>query len=329
MPSSPTDSVLPLAIQRRRFPAVSVSVLVHVVLFVLVGWLYRPAVPKGLPETDRTGGIVLARATQEDVEYVDPNDVVTPMQPAAAADAADAAEPPAEAMAGPALPEVDASVGPGPNVEIGEAETGTGRTVFLGPQREAKRGARGNIRMPPRFRGPTTGVSIFGSGRAEGNSFVFVIDRSKSMGSDGLDALRRAKTELTGALKGLDQRHKFQIIAYHHERNYLDRAGLLRATDANKASVPAFFDNLAAYGGTNHELALIAALHLKTDVVFLLTDGGSPGLSPSQYDDIVAMARRMRTTIHCIEFGQGPSPSSSFMARLARDTGGSYRYVAR
>ncbi len=318
------------AAPRRTVPAGAVSVVVHVVFFVLIGWFYRPPTPRGLPEPDRTGGIVLARATAEQVEYLEPQDVAPPASESARSVAEPRDDgPPPEAMAGPPLPELDEAPGAAPSVEIGTAATGAGRVTLPGAPRAGQGHASGSVRLPPRFRGPATGISIFGSGRAEGNSFVFVIDRSKSMGSDGLDALRRAKTELIEALGKLDGRHRFQIIAYHHERVYLDRAGLLRATAENQAKVPAFFDNLAAFGGTNHELALIAALHLKPDVIFLLTDGGSPGLAPSQYDDIVAMARRMRTTVHCIEFGQGDTPSSSFMAKLARDTGGSYRYVGR
>jgi hypothetical protein len=43
--------------------------------------------------------------------------------------------------------------------------------------------------------GPTAQLSLFGSANAEGRSFVFVIDRSNSMGGEGLGAITNAVTK--------------------------------------------------------------------------------------------------------------------------------------
>ena len=314
-----------------RFPAGLISCAVHVVLLVLLGWWYRPPAPKGLPEPDRKGGIVLAQTTPEArIEYVDPAEVFDgpPLDAAASSEPIAGEAPPPEAGGGPALPEIAGMEGAKPSVEIGAVDARSGGAFSLGAPNRTGGAPRGEIRLPRRFRGPTAGLSLFGSGRAVGHSFVFVIDRSKSMGEEGYGALRRAKGELLRALANLDGRHKFQVIAYHHERTYLtDERRLLAATQAAKDRVGPFFDHLAAFGGTNHELALVAALHLRPDVVFLLTDGDSPGLSPAEQDTIVGMARRMGTTIHCIQFGPAGTPPESFMPALAHRTGGSYRYV--
>ena len=316
-----------------RFPAGLASCVVHVVLLVLLGWWYRPPAPRGLPDHDRPGGIVLAQVTPEDrIEYVDPAEAFDgpPLSAEASSQPIGGETPPPEAGGGPALPEVAGTDGAQPSVEIGSVEARSGGAFALAAPKRGGGPARGEIRLPRRFQGPTAGLSLFGSGRAVGHSFVFLIDRSKSMGEEGYGALRRAKGELLRALANLDQRHKFQVIAYHHERTYLtDEKRLLPATQDAKARVGPFFDHLAAFGGTNHELALVAALHLKPDVVFLLTDGDSPGLSPAEQDTIVGMARRMGTTIHCIQFGPPGTPPESFMPELAHRTGGSYRYVPK
>ena len=70
----------------------------------------------------------------------------------------------------------------------------------------------------------------FGSRAAVGNSFVFVIDRSKSMGGEGLGALDAAGEELTTALARLEPAHRFQVIAYHRQPVYLGQRRLLDAT---------------------------------------------------------------------------------------------------
>ncbi|HHM12370.1 MAG TPA: VWA domain-containing protein [Planctomycetaceae bacterium] len=314
-------------VRARRRPAWLVSLAVHVCLLVLLGLVLRPAIPKGLPSGDRPGGIVLAQTDQKEVRYVEPEGVpdAATSAPATSPDVADL---PAEAMAGIDLPSpLDAPSAPS-GVQIGQADaSGVGRPTLGEHSRATGSGPKASLRPTPRFSGPTAKLSVFGSGYAEGNSFVFVIDRSKSMGSDGLGVLSQAKTELMQALETLDERHKFQVVAYHHDRVYLDRAGLLPATPDNRQRVAGFFDGLAAFGGTDHELALFAALGMKPDVIFLLTDGGSPGLTPGQLADIVRTANRMQTTIHCIQFGFGPAPEKSFMLDLARKTGGSYRYV--
>jgi hypothetical protein len=184
----------------------------------------------------------------------------------------------------------------------------------------ARRAARASL-------GSATELSIFGSEAAVGRSFVFAIDRSKSMGGDGLNALEAARTELGRALRHLAGNHRFQVVAYHHQCVYLQRPRLLPATEDNKAAVGPFIGGLAALGGTGHDMALRASLALEPDAVFLLTDGGDPYLNDIQLAYIRKLAKG-QTTIHCIRFGFGPSSETDhFMVRLARENGGGYTYV--
>ena len=68
------------------------------------------------------------------------------------------------------------------------------------------------------------------------------------------------------------------------------------------------------------------ALKLQPDVVFFLTDGDEPRMSPNQLAKIRQYAAG--TTINTIEFGMGPKQGGfNFLQRLASQNGGAYAYV--
>jgi len=156
-------------------------------------------------------------------------------------------------------------------------------------------------------RGPMTRLGIFGSKKALGGSFVFLIDRSKSMGSSGLGVLRAAEKELSEAVERLEPVHHFQVVVYHAKCIYMNDRKLLPATGDNKAGVADFIATKAAFGRTEHALALTSALTLTPDVIFLITDGGEPPLKDHEIRNISKLAGK-RTSIHCLHFGSTPSP---------------------
>ncbi len=175
--------------------------------------------------------------------------------------------------------------------------------------------------------GPATSISVFGSGQLIGRKFVFVMDRSKSMGDQGLGVLKQARTELTAAINSLEKHHHFQIVAYNDRTAIIDRRQLLPATDGNKRLVPDFLQNLVAFGGTNHQNGLFAAIALRPDVIVLLTDGGLPGLHDGNLNSI-RNAVGSRTQIHTFQFGRGPlQQSDTFMKRLAEQNSGTWQYI--
>jgi len=174
--------------------------------------------------------------------------------------------------------------------------------------------------------GEEVSLSVFGSGELRGRKFVFVLDRSKSMGSNGLGVLDVAGAELQAAMSVLQPNHRFQIIAYHHKSFMISDRKLLRATADNKSRVLEFIGSLAAFGSTRHEQALMTALSLDPDIVVLLTDGDLPYLNRGQLDAIRRAAGRAQ--IHCVEFGVGNRLSrKGFMEQLAGENDGSYRYI--
>jgi len=187
----------------------------------------------------------------------------------------------------------------------------------------AKDAARPRAQKPT---GPTAKLSLFGSNEAEGRSFVFLIDRSQSMGGEGLGAIEAAAKELATSVAALQESHRFQVIAYNQKPLYLTGREMLPATAGNKQQLIDFVKNLSAFGATEHEVGIFAALKLKPDAIFLLSDGGDPVLSRGQLLSIRAAAKG--TAIHCLHFGSGPrGDERSFLETLAEYTGGGYLYI--
>jgi hypothetical protein len=202
-----------------------------------------------------------------------------------------------------------------------------GRTILSGLDDAAILADEAARRAAREARGPSTQVSVFGSAAATGYRFVFAIDRSASMGADGLNVLDAARGELSRALAHLLPTHSFQVVAYNHECVYLERPRLLSATEENKAAVAPFLDRLGAFGGSGHEMALRAALAMEPDVVFLLSDGEDPSLNDIELTNLRRLAAG-RTSIHCIQFGFGPEAEETlFMQQLAAQNSGSYKYI--
>jgi hypothetical protein len=177
--------------------------------------------------------------------------------------------------------------------------------------------------------GGKTRTGMFGM-TGEGYKFVYVFDRSGSMGGDGSASLKAVKTELLASLKNLDTVHQFQIIFYNERPVLFNPSGtkgkLAFATERNKQAAERFLDTIQAQGGTNHEGALRMATALKPDVIFLLTDGDEPRLTPKEMEKIERWAGGIRMNI--IEFGPGPAPEKeSFLKELARRVGGEYLYL--
>lgn len=172
-------------------------------------------------------------------------------------------------------------------------------------------------------------TSLFGL-PGEGYKFVYVFDRSGSMGGEGRESLRAVKAELIKSLEHLDTVHQFQIIFYNERPVVFNPTGtpgrLAFATDENKQRAVRFLDSIAAVGGTEHDDALRQAIRLRPDVIFFLTDADEPKLTPGQLTKIRSLAAG--TIINAIEFGTGPkAEGQSFLEDLAKQNGGGYVYI--
>jgi len=174
-------------------------------------------------------------------------------------------------------------------------------------------------------RGGGAGTEFFGA-REKGESFAYVIDCSGSMATNG--ALDVAKRELLASLGRLPLESRFGVIFYNQKATvFTDPAGhpgLMAASLEAKARTRTRLREIPPDGGTNHMVALHAALALKPEVLFFLTDADMMTLP--NVEEVLAAAGRTR--IQAVEFGVGPDVDvSAPLRKLATATGGSYRYI--
>ena len=171
--------------------------------------------------------------------------------------------------------------------------------------------------------GPRT--EFFGA-RERAESFAYVVDSSGSMASRG--SLDVAKREMWASLSHLPPAARFTIVFYNlHAIIFTDpqgRKGLMPATAANKARAREQMATIAPDGGTDHIVALRAALAMRPEVIFFLTDADL--MTESDVVEIRSIAGNTR--IQAVEFGGGANLGGSGpLRKLATSTGGSFRYI--
>lgn len=171
-------------------------------------------------------------------------------------------------------------------------------------------------------------TSMFGA-TAEGYKFVYVLDRSASMGGDAKIALNAVRSEFAKSLQPLDSIHQFQIVVYNERPKVFNPSGtdgrLPFASEQNKERAIRYLSTVTPDGGTRHDDALKTALRLQPDAIFFLTDGDKPELSDGAIEEISRRAAGI--TIHAIEFGIGPAKEGGFLAKLAKENRGRHVYV--
>lgn len=322
--------------QDRWHSAWVLSMIVHTGILVILGLALRPET-RGLSlenESLRSAGIVVAKRS-EPTQFFDESKAATPSETDKTLPLEEAI-PPTEPTS--SLPE-QAAAGLTSDLPLpGALSTADLTATISSPPLGFKLGAEAEAALVDKDRraiasrnrnrqGPAAQLSLFGSAEVIGHRFVFVIDRSKSMGGDGLGALTASRHELSRQLQQLKENHEFQIIAYHHRTTMMGQRKMHPATAEYIERIPEFFSTLGAFGSTDHEMALQTALALDPDAIFFLTDGDQPELTSRQIGELQRRTRNA-VTIHCIRFGFGKERESNhFMKQLARRTGGDYRYV--
>lgn len=234
--------------------------------------------------------------------------------------AVDGPKPPQDATAETLLAEALSATGkppeePGPISELG---------VLPGPGTGGGGGSGGGSGGGV-GKGFGPGTEFFGA-KEQGESFVYAIDCSGSMTRNS--ALEVAKRELLASLGRLPFAAKFGVVFYNQKPTVFadpsGHAGLMAATLEAKARVRTRLREIPADGSTNHMLALRAALAMKPEVLFFLTDADF--LTPGDVDEILRLAGSTR--IQAVEFGDGPNVDESpLLRKLAAGAGGSYRYI--
>jgi len=204
---------------------------------------------------------------------------------------------------------------------------GPGAATAGGGPPDASQFTKSGGRPGPPPGGSKVGVRVFGV-EGVGTKFVYLFDRSSSMEGAPLAA---AKQQLIQSLESLEGIHQFQIIFFNHQLRHFDLTGggnrIAFATDRNKQLAARFVGGITADGGTDRLTALRAAVALRPDVIFFLTDA-EDDMPASELADVARLNRRAGATICTIEFGRGPPRrAQNFLTELAQLTGGQYGYV--
>jgi von Willebrand factor type A domain len=161
---------------------------------------------------------------------------------------------------------------------------------------------------------------------AQGRTFVYVIDRSSSMGPRG--GLRAARQELMSSLQQLPPAARFQVIVYNRVAEPLlpDRPSMLEVTPESLERIAERLSGLRAEGGTDHLPALRRGLALRPDVIFFLTDADD--LTNDLLRAVTRLNPGRHTIIHAIELNALNRDRPDMpMHVLARENGGTYRAV--
>jgi von Willebrand factor type A domain len=155
-----------------------------------------------------------------------------------------------------------------------------------------------------------------------GQTFVYVVDCSGSM-SEG-HKFERAVYELLQSIEQLKSDQRYFVIFYNHQSFPLDAPGLVGATAAQFAKTREWVTHARPQGGTVPQPALLAALAMKPDAIFFLSDG----LFDPSTGRILRLRNRGKGTripIHTIAFVN--RENERLMKTIANDSGGDYRYV--
>ena len=194
----------------------------------------------------------------------------------------------------------------------------SGKSAGKGGKPGGKVAAKGAKNSGKDAAGGAGGSSFFGL-NADAGRVVFVVDVSGSMHGR---RMRRAQKELRYTLESLKPSQKFYIVFFSDGALPMPAAGLLSATSDNVAQAWQWVQQAQCGGGTNPLPALLLALELKPDAIYLMTDG--------KFSGQVLLAATQdppghRTPVNTIAFAS--KKAERLLQAIANETGGSYRFV--
>ncbi len=174
-----------------------------------------------------------------------------------------------------------------------------------------------------------TKTTLFGI-EATGSSFLYVFDRSGSMSVPDGKPLKAAKEELLRSLDTLNEVQQFQIIFYNETPSMFaptrQRGGLIFGRENNRDEAKAFVEGVKASGGTKHVDALIMAVKLKPDAIFLLTDGDDHDDMTDEEIERVVKLNTGGSRIYVIQCSPADQNQGNHLVKLAEQTAGKHVY---
>lgn len=320
------------AVQRMTLPSWFASVVCHglLVLVFLLSLQHWDSGNSGAADNNfREVGIYVKEAANQ-AETADADQ--TSDQPAPEENQLTEERPPSEAELAAAatdnLPELPSDLLELPETEVADV-VGAGSPLKQPTSASAADALTGveGAPSPTALLAAADGETSFFNISVKGRKFVYLVDRSGSMGD--YRQLAVAKRELLASINSFDSTQQFHVLFYNntYEQMTLNGKppGLQWATDINKTLAGQFIKRMTPEGGTTHLPALMKALSYRPEHLYFLTDATEP-LSAAALNDI-RQANRGRTQIHCVEFGKGGDLAlDNYLKRLARQNGGTYRY---
>lgn len=173
--------------------------------------------------------------------------------------------------------------------------------------------------------GDGAGAGAFFGMNLKGASVVFVVDASSSMNhplpGPAKTRFGRVKIELFKAISKMTDAEKFFMIFFNEFSIPMPAARLISATPENRQLFLNWMAPGQAAGDTEPEAALLAAIHLRPEVIYFLTDG------KFKYSVVqnVSAANQAGVVINTICFGN--DTGEKFLKQLAQRNGGVYRFV--
>ena len=168
---------------------------------------------------------------------------------------------------------------------------------------------------------PEEGVSFFGT-KSKGTRFVFVIDKSGSMGDK--KKFIRAKRELIKTLRSLPKNSRFMIYFFDEGSEQMPVNNMMAAVPRNISWAEDWVNSVGMGGGTDPRKALKSGFSLKPDTVWLLTDGvfnnESGVLAQIRSANPKSIARI--NTLAIMDRG-----GEKVLKQIAKENDGTYRFV--
>lgn len=172
--------------------------------------------------------------------------------------------------------------------------------------------------------GDGAGSGFFGSG-STAQSVVFVLDASASMnerhGSEAKTRFGKLKLELLHSVSRMHKDLSFFIFFFNDGPIPMPADTLQPATPELQTKYMEWMAGVRAQGSTDPRLALTAALELKPDAIFFLTDGV---FEPKVRRDLRKL-RQNQTVIHTIGFGSLKAEND--LKAIAKANRGTYHFV--
>jgi len=163
------------------------------------------------------------------------------------------------------------------------------------------------------------GTASFYGVEAEGRKFIFVLDMSGSM-SGG--RFRRARAELCQSIENLDPAQSFFVILFNDTPTPMPSVGMAPAEPASVQLLDSWLKKIQCNGNTNPLPALLAALAMQPDAVYLLSDGK---FDPALAEYVSKVQTFQRIPIHTIGFAS--RKGEPMLRAISQVSGGTYRFV--